>query len=230
MVKEKTELPATYTGNSMLTFVYSIAAVSLVVATASIVAVVAKLFTFWTGASSFGFGYELIWLFGGGYGGVVSLVIFAALFAVLSFIMYKKTSGMIATDLAYLKTKTYNFITNGLVAVFLIATICFLAETLSALFSSLLLIGSGFDIGGLYLGQFLPDVIGLLFVGGMGYMAFKIMKGQNLSFAMTLSTLVAVGLLFIAVFITVPIKAHQGTDDALRTMRQYQMYQDVLNY
>lgn len=220
-MKAKNEPREVHVENPILTFTYSMAVVSLLLATVGVVTVMARLFTLWTGSSAFGIGYQLLWFFSGAYVSTVSVVLVTVLFSVLAFLLYRRASAMIRDSLDYLNTKSYNFVTNALVAVYVIAGVILLAETLSVLFSSLLFIGSGVNIGSLYLGQFLPDFVGLMIVAAIGYMAYKIMRGKNMSFAMTLSMLIMSGLLFIAVFITIPVKVHQGID-SVRTYEQYQ--------
>ncbi len=195
---------SSHASSSTLTLKYGGAAASVLIALYSVGTVLSSLFGFWTDKAG-------SLMLSGGYIGVVESAISAVLFALVAFLLYKKVTKDIAAQPEYVNTTVYHFITKGLFAVLATAFVVYVAQLLSVLISSLLLIGTSTDIGGLYLNQFLPSLLGAAVVGVMGFSAFKIMKGRNLSGLMTIVLLSLAGALLIATLITVPIKAHSST-------------------
>lgn len=189
---------------SLLTLKYSSAAVSALVATFGALLVVAELFGLWTdGASSI--------LLLAGYTGIVTTAIVSTLFSVLAFVLYRGVTKDVAVQPDYITKSAYGFITNAFFAILAGVLVILAARLVSVLLSSLLLIGTDTDIAGLYLGQFLPDLLAAAVIGFVGFMALKIMKGKNYSTLMTIVLMSLAGALLLAVLITVPIKAHSGS-------------------
>lgn len=203
----------------MLTLTYSGAAMSTLLATFSALAVVAELFGLWTGKSS-----TILLL--AGYTGIVTGAVAAVLFSVLAFLLYKKVTKDVAAHTDYITTVAYHGITNSFFALLVAAFILIVAQLIAILISSLLLIGTSADIGGMYLNQFLPGVIAAGVVGFVGFMAFKIMKGKNFSTIMTVMLMSLAGALLLAVLITVPIKAHTSAADSAATNPSMYDYED----
>ncbi len=190
---------STPVSNSMLTLKYGGAVFSALAATYGAVSLLSDLFGLWTGS-----GASLL----GGYVGIVTTAVVTVLFAVLAFLLYKGVTKAVAAQPGYINTPVYHFITNGFFAVLAVVSVFLAGSLVAVLLSSLLLIGTSTDIGALYLGRFLPELLALAIVGFVGFAALKIMKGKNLSTVMTLVLMSLAGALLIATLITVPIVAH----------------------
>lgn len=207
---------------SELTLKYSGAAISALIATFSIVLLLSELFGLWTGASG---GIVLL----GGYQGIMTIAVVAVLFAVLAFCLYRNVTKAVAKQLDYVNKTAYHFVTNSFLAVLAGALIVTVAGLVSILLSSLLLIGTNADIGGMYLNQFLPGLVAAGLIAFVGFAAYKIMKGKNLSMLMTIVLMSLAGALMIAALITIPIKAHMSTGSSSSNMYDNSDYNNYLN-
>lgn len=208
----------------MITLNYSGAAVSAVIAVVSMLALLGELFSLWTDKASGLF--EL----SGGYMSVVLLAVLASVFSVGALVLYRWVTKGVAKQPEYVKTTVYNFITNAFFATIVLALVVVVAELVALLISSLLLIGTSTDIGALYVGQFLPAFITAALLGFVGFCAFNILKGKNLSSLMTIVLVSLAGALLIATLITVPIKAHMSSRSSTTTPYDYSNYlQDLYN-
>lgn len=192
---------SSHASSSMVTLKYGSAAASVLLALYNVTLVLSSLFGLWTDKAS-------SVIASGGYIGIVESSILAVLFALVAFLLYKNVTKEIAAQPEYVNSAMYHCITNSLFAALAAAFVLFVAQLLSVLISSLLLIGTNTDIGGLYLNQFLPSLLDAGVVGVAGFAAYKIMKGRNLSGLMTIILVSLAGALLIATLITVPIKAH----------------------
>jgi hypothetical protein len=207
----------------MLTLKYGGAVVSALLAVYYSVSVLTELFGLWTGKG-------IVSVFGTGYTGIVAGAITAALFAVLAFLLYRKVTKEVALAPSYVEKTAYHFITNGFFSVLAVAFVIMVAELVSVLISSLLLIGTSTDIGGLYLNQFLPNLLAVGVVGFTGFAAYSIVKGKNLSLAMTITLMSLAGALLLAVLITVPIKAHGSSASPASSSSNYNYEYDYNDY
>lgn len=210
----------------IITLKYSGAAASASIALLSVLALLGELFGLWT--DKLGSLFEL----GGGYTSIVMLAVLGALFSVGALLLYRSVTKDVGKQPDYVKTSAYNFITNTFFASVVFLFVVLVAELISLLFSSLLLIGTTTDIGALYLGQFLPALVAAGIVGFVGFCAFNILKGKNYSALMTIVLVSLAGALLLAVLITVPIKAHAGSTANSSTQYQYdysKYLQDLYN-
>ena len=212
----------------ILTLLYTGAVLSVITAVFAIVAVAGKLFSLWTGSN-----IELqnvISFFaatGNPYLETILLAVTAAGASVAAFFLYRAVSRNIAQQHDYATTTAYTFLTNTLVGLLAVVLAVFSFQAVTVLLSSLLLIGTGTDIGGLYLGFFLPLVIVSGITGFVGYLAFEIMRGRNKSALMTLVLMSVAGAALVAALITVPIKAHGGSSS--RSSSSSSSYRDLLD-
>lgn len=186
---------------NMITLKYSGAAVSAVITLFGVLLTLSELFGLWTDQLG------SIWVISG-YVGIVMTAITTALFSVLSFLLYRSVTKDVAARTEYVTTSAYSFITNAFFAVLVGVFIVVLANLASILVSSLLLIGTTTDIASLYLGGFVPELLVAMLVAFVGFCAYKIMKGKNLSMLMTVVLMSLAGVVLLGVLITVPIKAH----------------------
>ena len=207
----------------LITLLYMGAVVTAIMSVLAIVAVIGKLFVMWTGSTT---GVENIMsIIGAGslYLDTVLFAIIAVGMAVASFFLYRQVTHEVAKQPEYVKTTAYAFLTNALVAFFIFALALAVLELVSIMISSLVLIGTGTDIGALYLGVFLPLIVCAGIFTFAGYMALHIMRGRNKSSLMTVVLMAIAGAVLIATLITVPIKAH-GSSSSMseyeRSMRQ----------
>lgn len=211
---------------SMVTLKYSGAVISALIAINSLITVLGDLFGLWT--DKYGATSE------SNYVGTVTLAVTAVLFSVLAFLLYRRVTKDVAAQPEYVNKPVYHFITNGFFGVTAAYLIVLTAQLVSVLISSLLLIGTNADIGALYLNQFLPTFVAAGMVAFVGFAAYKIMKGKNLSTLMTIVLMSLAGALMIAVLITVPIKAHSGTTSSTNPTDTYNLtpeeyfYQNLL--
>lgn len=217
------EVSSSKVSTSGLTLTYGAAAFSAVTALLLTLAVLSQLFGLWTNSAL----TTLVIL--SGYTGIVTTAIAAVLFAVAALLLYRRATKDIGAQPAYLNTSAYHFITNALVGVLAFLFVTAAAGVVSVLISSLLLIGSGTDIGALYLGQFLPGLLGAGLIGVLAYTAYKIMKGKNLSSLMNLVLVSVAGAALLAVLITVPIKAHDSTTSTTKSYDYNRSYYNLGN-
>ena len=208
---------------SVLTLKYAAAAVSVLAAVYMAIETLLRLFGLWTNSTAY--------LVAGGYGyvNIVTYAVSTALFAVLAFLLYRRVTKDVAVQPEYVDTPVYHVITNGLVGALAFVLVLLVADIISTLISSLLLIGSNADIGGLYLNKFLPNLVAAGIVGVAGFSAFKIMKGQNKSFLMTIVLMSVAGALLLAMLITVPIKAHSSDTTNNRSSEYDSRYFDMFS-
>jgi|GEM_PF-4230994 len=189
---------------NVLTLKYSGAAFSVLVATLSTLLLVSELFGLWTGASG-----SLMLL--SGYESIMLMAIVAVSFSVLAFCLYRNVTKEVAKQPEYVNVTAYHFITNALLAVLAVIFIFMVAGLISVVLSSLVLIGTSVDIGSMYLNKFLPGLVMACVVAFIGFSAYKIMKGKNMSLLMTIVLMSVAGALLVAALITIPIKAHTGS-------------------
>lgn len=199
---------------AMLTLKYSGATVSALIATFGALTLFSALFGLWTDKAS----GTLLFT---GYVGVVTTAVMTALFSVLAFLLYRRVTKDVAAQPEYVNTSAYTFVTNSFFAVLAVMVVIIVAQLISILLSSLLLIGTSTDIGGMYLNEFLPGLLAAAIVAFVGFAAYKIMKGKNVSALMTIVLMSLAGALLIATLITVPIKAHMTTVSSSSTPNIY---------
>lgn len=200
---------------SMLTLKYSGAAASALIAVSSSITLLGELFGLWTDKYT------------SGYTAIVKVAVEAVVFAVVALLLYRQVTKDVAAQPEYVNKPVYHFITNGFFALLAGALVFLVAELVSILLSSLLLIGTSADIAAMYLGQFLPGLLAAALVGFVSFAAYKIMKGKNFSALMTIVLVSLTGALFIAALVTVPIKAHT-TSTTTSTSGEYNY--DSSNY
>lgn len=215
--------PSVSHSTSVLTLKYSGAAISALAATFSVLAALSEMIGLWSGASG-----SLMLL--GGYQGVMMTVVVAALFSVLAFCLYRSVTKEVAKQPDYIHTTAYHFVTNAFLALLAVVFMFIVAGLVSILLSSLLLIGTSTDIGGMYLNDFLPGVVAGGIVGFVGFSAYKIMKGKNFSMVMTIVLMSLAGALLLAALITIPIKAHMGSSTPSSSSSMYDNYYDYSDY
>lgn len=192
---------------NVLTLKYSGAAFSVLAATLSTLLLVSELFGLWTGASG-----SLMLL--SGYESIMLMAVVAVSFSVLAFCLYRNVTKEVAKQPEYVNVTAYHFITNALLAGLAVIFIFTVAGLISVLLSSLVLIGTSADIGSMYLNKFLPGLVMAGVVAFIGFSAYKIMKGKNMSMLMTIVLMSVAGALLVAALITIPIKAHMGSSSS----------------
>lgn len=202
---------------SVLTLKYSGAAVSALIATFSTLALLSELFGLWTGEVS-----SVMLL--GGYQGIMMTAVVNSLFSVLAFCLYRSVTKEVAKQPDYVNKTAYHFITNAFLAVLAVVLVLIVAGLVSILLSSLLLIGTNTDIGSMYLNDFLPGLVAAGLVAFVGFAAYKIMKGKNLSMLMTIVLMSLAGALLVAALITIPIKAHMSSSSSSNSSSMYDYY------
>lgn len=220
--------PSTSAGRpaGFLTLKYGGAVVSALVGLFAAMGALPMLFQLWTGS-----GYSasspvadvLAKLGLGGNNGVVLLAVAAVVFSLLAFLLYRRATKDIALRPDYVNSTPYVFITNAFVGVVAFVVAVYVVDLLTVLISSLLLIGKG-NIGGMYLNQFLPNLLAAGLAVFAGLMGYKIAKGKNMSFVMTLVTLCVAGAILVAACITVPIKGYTSGSTAGTDWKVLQEY------
>lgn len=143
-----------------------------------------------------------------GYVALVTLGVKAVVAGVIAMLLYRKVTKDIAKRPEYVSRRPYIIITNLVFGFFAVMLVGYVVKLVAILISSLVLIGSGADIGAMYLQHFLPYLVsaGLVFVAA--FMTYKIVRGKNMSSVMTIALLSAAGAVLLATLITVPIKAN----------------------
>lgn len=200
-----------------ITLKYVAASVSALIATFTVAALATVLFELWTGKiststtpvdyvlSPVGLGTR------GGYEAIVVPAVAAVLFALLAFFLYRNVTKEIGARPSYVQTMPYAVVTNGVVGILGILAVVYVARLVGTLLTSLLVIGTGADIGALYLSGFLPDLFVLGLLAFMVLMTYKIATGKNMSFRMSIVLLSVTSAVLVAILITVPINAHSAS-------------------
>ena len=157
---------------------------------------------------------------------------FAVLLAVLSLVLFSRVSKAVPEREGYTKRTAYKLVTYGGLAVLIIPAVDLVARLVSILINSLLFIGVG-DGGefykSLYLGEFLPYALALAIVAAGAYFICQIVKGRNMSKALSLMLIVASSVVLLTGAITIAVKAHD-TGSSVKTIpsdySRYKNYQD----
>lgn len=209
-----------------LTLLYTGAALTTFLGAFSIVALVGKLFSMWTGGSTIQNMMSALVTGNSAYVDTIFLAIIGVGMTLAAFFLYGKVSREIAGQPEYTKTSAYAFITNALVGVFFLTVGVMALELVSILISSLVLIGTNTDIGAMYLSMFLPLLLSGAVVAFVGWMALEIMRGRDKSKLLTIVLMSVAGALLVATLITVPIKAHGSSSGGSNydSIRQYLDY------
>lgn len=198
--------PASKPSDGFLTLKYLSASASVVLSIVVFSYVVQSLFFLWTKAV--GDGYSLGAFVSSSYQGIITNALLVLSFALIAWLMFINVTRMIKTRPDYLNTLAYVLITNATLGALLFMTLVGLANLASVLLSSLVLIGSGADIGAMYLGTFLPQLIATLLSGFASFVAFKIAKGKNLSSILGIVLVSVAGAALVAAIITVAVQSH----------------------
>lgn len=191
-----------------LTFEYALAMVSVTLATVISSMLVGGLFGLWTTKAS------MLTAFTGGalVAHVLSVAILALLFAVLAKVLFSRVTRTVAEDRSgYTSRLAYKLTTYGALFVLVLVALPLVANLLSVLVSSLLLIGvsqAGSVYGGLYLGNFLPSLVALAIVGVVICLIAKIICGFNKSRLLGLVLIGITATITVALAITLAVQAH----------------------
>lgn len=191
--------------SGFLTLKYLGASASVVLSVVAFSNVVQSLFFLWTRAGS---GYGLGSYIFSGYQGMVTNALLTLVFALIAWLVFINVSKSISARTDYLNTLAYVLITNAMLGALILITLLGLVNLVSVLLSSLALIGSGADIGAMYLGTFLPQLVSSALAGFATFAAYKIAKGKNLSSILGIVLVSVAGAALIAVIITVAVQSH----------------------
>lgn len=220
----------------MLTLEYALAMGSAIISIMLLIDIITKVFGLWTNSTSM-----LLRSVGGFFTpsmvtqgtGIIAASVFAVLLAVLSLVLFSHISKAIPERENYTKRTAYKLITYGGLAVLIIPAIDLVARLVSILINSLLFIG--IDNGGefyksLYLGEFLPYALALAIVATSAYFICQIVKGRNMSKALSLVLIVASSVVLLTGVITIAIKAHDIGNSVKTIPSDYSRYKNYQDY
>ena len=204
-----------------LTFEYLLAMVSTVVSAVLFAQVLGSLFTAWakvngatttTTTSIGGWLADILSINMVTPGtGIVMAGVLATLFAIVALITFGRDSRAIPDRDSYTSSTAYKVVTYGAFGALVIPAIVLTAKLVTVLISSLLFVGAGDAgtvYGALYLGEFVPYLLGLGVIGATLWMLKGIISGRNTSKTMSLILLGATGVVLIAGAITVAVQVH----------------------
>ena len=143
--------------------------------------------------------------------GIVMAGVLATLFAIVALITFGRVSRAIPDRDSYTSSTAYKVVTYGAFGALVIPAIVLTAKLVTVLISSLLFVGAGDAgtvYGALYLGEFVPYLLGLGVIGATLWMLKGIISGRNTSKTMSLILLGATGVVLIAGAITVAVQVH----------------------
>lgn len=203
-VQQATE-PAVKPIGGFLTLKYLGASTAVVLSVVAFSNVIQLLFLLWTKASSSNSLGAFVF---SGYQGMITNALLALTFALIAWIGLMNVTKSISGRPEYVNTLAYVLITNAMLGVLALATLIGLVNLVSVLLSSLVLIGSGADIGAMYLGTFLPQLVASALAGFAAFAAYKIAKGKNLSSVLGIVLVSVAGAALIATIITVAVQSH----------------------
>ena len=193
-----------------LTFEYALAMVSVTFAAITSVVLVPMLFGIWSAKDTVSFGLSLS---GGSItANILAVGILAVLFSVLAFVLFGRVTRAIAADRSgYTGRLAYKLTTYGSLFMIVLAALPLVANLISVLISSLLLIGvsdAGSVYTALYLGNFLPSLVCLAVLAIVIFFIGKIINGYNKSRPLAITLIAITSVVAVALAITLAVQAH----------------------
>ena len=151
-------------------------------------------------------------LFGMITANILAVGILAVLFSVLAFVLFGRVTRAIAADRSgYTGRLAYKLTTYGSLFMIVLAALPLVANLISVLISSLLLIGvsdAGSVYTALYLGNFLPSLVCLAVLAVVIFFIGKIINGYNKSRPLAITLIAITGVVAVALAITLAVQAH----------------------
>ena len=193
-----------------LTFEYALAMVSVTFAAITSIVLMPMLFGMWSAKDAVSFGLSLS---GGSItANILAVGILAVLFSVLAFVLFGRVTRTIAADRSgYTGRLAYKLTTYGSLFMIVLAALPLVANLISVLISSLLLIGvsdAGSVYTALYLGNFLPSLVCLAVLAVVIFFIGKIINGYNKSRPLAITLIAITGVVAVALAITLAVQAH----------------------
>ncbi|WP_338520516.1 hypothetical protein V4210_02735 [Candidatus Nanosynbacter sp. BB002] len=192
-----------------LTFEYALAMVSVTFAAITSVVLVPMLFGMWSAKEAMSFG---LMLSGSITANILAVSILAVLFSVLAFVLFGRVTRAIAADRSgYTGRLAYKLTTYGSLFMIVLAALPLVANLISVLISSLLLIGvsdAGSVYTALYLGNFLPSLVCLAVLAVVVFFIGKIINGYNKSRPLAITLIAITSVVAVALAITLAVQAH----------------------
>ena len=193
-----------------LTFEYALAMVSVTFAAITSIVLMPMLFGMWSAKDAVSFGLSLS---GGSItANILAVGILAVLFSVLAFVLFGRVTRAIAVDRSgYTGRLAYKLTTYGSLFMIVLAALPLVANLISVLISSLLLIGvsdAGSVYTALYLGNFLPSLVCLAVLAVVIFFIGKIINGYNKSRPLAITLIAITGVVAVALAITLAVQAH----------------------
>lgn len=152
---------------------------------------------------------------------VLSVAILTVLLAGMSYILFARVTRAVMTSRGdFTGRLAYKLPTYGSAFVLVLATLPLLANLLSVLVNSLVMIGvanPGLVYGALYLGVFLPSLIALVIIGVSLFFVAKIVCGHNMSRLASIVLLGVSGILAVAMIITLAVQVHTAPKSLIKT-------------
>ena len=180
-----------------LTVEYALAMVSVTFAAITSIVLVPMLFGMWSAKEAMSFG---LMLSGSITANILAVGILAVLFSVLAFVLFGYTGRL-----------AYKLTTYGSLFMIVLAALPLVANLISVLISSLLLIGvsdAGSVYTALYLGNFLPSLVCLAVLAVVIFFIGKIINGYNKSRPLAITLIAITGVVAVALAITLAVQAH----------------------
>lgn len=190
-----------------LTFEYTLAMASVTLATLLSVGLVSLLASFWSSKNT----ASLATFFSMTTANFLAVGVLSVIFAVLAFVLFSRVTRAVAERTGYTSRLVYKLATYGSLFVLVLAALPLVASLVSVLISSVLLIGAGDAgkvYGTMYLGTFLPALVGLLIIAAVIFFVGKIVCGYNKSRMLSVVLLVITGVITAALAITLAVQAH----------------------
>ena len=193
-----------------LTFEYALAMVSVTFAAITSIVLMPMLFGMWSAKDAVSFGLSLS---GGSItANILAVGILAVLFSVLAFVLFGRVTRAIAADRSgYTGRLAYKLTTYGSLFMIVLAALPLVANLISVLISSLLLIGvsdAGSVYTALYLGNFLPSLVCLAVLAVVIFFIGKIINGYNKSRPLAITLIAITSVVAVALAITLAVQAH----------------------
>lgn len=195
--------------SEFVTLEYIVSLGSIVASVICLDAALKAAFTLWNnGTVELGMLFSWFLPVSGGYVGAIWTGLAAVVFALLGMFFHRRTSASIAARPAYAGRQAYKIVTYAALALLSAILLTAILTLFSIIVTSLLLVGSGSSISGLYLNVFLPTLLTIFITSYTTRAVYRLTTSRG-DFSKLYTSLLALGtLLFLILIITVAVRSH----------------------
>lgn len=149
------------------------------------------------------------------YSHTITVSLAAVIFGFVALILFGRVSRAVASSRpAYTGRVSYKVLTYLGFSVLVVVSASLVVSLLGILLSSLILIGADAGIGDMYVHQFVPQLIALVFVAAATWLFYGIVRGQNTSKLLSLGLVGLGSALLVATIITTAVHSHSSNSSS----------------